>query len=232
MGTTIATIAGASHGLAPNLAEDGVDVIGTFWGARDAADEVVDAVAARGRRTAMPRLDVCEPSTFARFVSRARRSCRMPRPGRQRGIGGTCRSPSSTRTCSTGRSPSTPRNDDADEAPAAARPRWRPHRQRVPVPEPHDPARLRPPCRVGQATRYPALEPRDRRIRVNTTAPGGAVAVLPSDRFGWATGTGSRRRAATRPDRRSRQTESGSLADARPAEPQPVADPSSTGRPT
>ena len=47
MGTTIATIAGASRGLAPNLAEDGVDVIGTFRGARDAADEVVDAVAAR-----------------------------------------------------------------------------------------------------------------------------------------------------------------------------------------
>ncbi len=120
MSTKIALIIGASRGLgrsmALNLAEDGVEIIGTFRGAQDEANKVVDAVAARGGRAAMLQLDVSEPATFAGFVSRVRtvlsdtfRRRDLDSWSTMPGSAGTRRSLSSTLTCSTGCSPSTSR---------------------------------------------------------------------------------------------------------------------------
>ena len=76
MSTKVALITGASRGLgrsiALHLAADGVDVIGTFRGERDEADEVAAGIDARGSRAAMLRLDLADASTFPDFASRVR----------------------------------------------------------------------------------------------------------------------------------------------------------------
>ena len=85
----VASITGAScglgHSMALRLAADGIDVIGTFRGARDEADEVAAGIVARGSRAAMLQLDLAEASTFPDFALRSGRDSRgRARQGRPR----------------------------------------------------------------------------------------------------------------------------------------------------
>ncbi|MFP1680915.1 SDR family NAD(P)-dependent oxidoreductase [Alloalcanivorax sp. C16-1] len=69
---TIALITGASRGLgrsaALHLADQGSDVILTYQRNRQAADQVVEAIQAKGRRAVALPLDVADSDGFAAFV--------------------------------------------------------------------------------------------------------------------------------------------------------------------
>ena len=69
-----ALITGASRGLgrstALHLARAGVDIVGTYVTAKDAADSLVEEVAAAGSAAAVLPLDVADSSSFPSFVGR------------------------------------------------------------------------------------------------------------------------------------------------------------------
>lgn len=77
---TTALITGASRGLgrstALHLARAGVDVVGTYVAAKDAADSLVEEVRAAGSSAVMLPLDVADASTFPAFVDQLRRVLR------------------------------------------------------------------------------------------------------------------------------------------------------------
>ena len=72
----IALITGGSRGLgrdgALHLADHGTDVVITYHSQREAADEVVRAIEAKGRKAVALRLDVGEVGSFAGFVGELR----------------------------------------------------------------------------------------------------------------------------------------------------------------
>ncbi|ABS03508.1 SDR family NAD(P)-dependent oxidoreductase [Kineococcus radiotolerans] len=74
-GTTrrVALVTGASRGLgrstALHLARAGVDVVGTYLDARDAADSFVEQARAAGSRAVALRLDVADSSSFPAFAA-------------------------------------------------------------------------------------------------------------------------------------------------------------------
>lgn len=76
----IALITGASRGLgrstALHLARAGVDVVGTYLSARDAADSFVQQARATGSRAAALPLDVADSSSFPAFAERLRQVLR------------------------------------------------------------------------------------------------------------------------------------------------------------
>ena len=76
----IALVTGASRGLgratALALAERGVDVLVTYRSGRQEADDVVRAVAGRGRKAVALRLDVGEAGSFDAFADEVRRALR------------------------------------------------------------------------------------------------------------------------------------------------------------
>lgn len=73
----IALVTGGSRGLgratALSLAEDGNDVIITYFSNRGAAEEVIAAVAALGRKAVALPLDIGDVSTFGAFAREVRR---------------------------------------------------------------------------------------------------------------------------------------------------------------
>ena len=75
-----ALITGASRGLgrstALHLARAGVDVVGTYVAAKDAADSLVEEVAAAGSRAVVLPLDVADSSSFPAFVEQLQRALR------------------------------------------------------------------------------------------------------------------------------------------------------------
>ncbi|MCP3097407.1 SDR family oxidoreductase [Myxococcus sp. K15C18031901] len=77
----IALITGSSRGLgrgsALALAERGSDVIVTYRSGREEADEVVQAIRARGRKAVALRLDVGRPDTFDAFVAQVREALKQ-----------------------------------------------------------------------------------------------------------------------------------------------------------
>jgi len=74
--TTIALVTGGSRGIgeatALALADRGTDVIVTYVANEAAANVVVEAIRAKGRRAAALQLDVTDTASFAGFVSRTR----------------------------------------------------------------------------------------------------------------------------------------------------------------
>tara|TARA_A100001391_G_scaffold197792_3_gene178514 strand:- start:58061 stop:58813 length:753 start_codon:yes stop_codon:yes gene_type:complete len=77
---TLALITGASRGLgrsaALHLADQGSDVILTYQRNREAADQVVEAIRAKGRRAVALPLDVADSDSFADFVEQVRAALR------------------------------------------------------------------------------------------------------------------------------------------------------------
>ena len=75
-----ALITGASRGLgrstALHLARAGVDVVGTYVAAKDAAESLVEEVRALGSRAVVLPLDVADSSSFPSFVERLQRALR------------------------------------------------------------------------------------------------------------------------------------------------------------
>ena len=75
-----ALITGASRGLgrstALHLARAGVDVIGTYLAAKDAADTLVEQVQAAGSKAVALPLDVADSSSFPAFVEQLQRTLR------------------------------------------------------------------------------------------------------------------------------------------------------------
>ena len=73
-----ALITGASRGLgrstALHLARAGVDIVGTYVTAKDAADSLVEEVAAAGSTAAVLPLDVADSSSFPSFVDQLQRA--------------------------------------------------------------------------------------------------------------------------------------------------------------
>jgi NAD(P)-dependent dehydrogenase (short-subunit alcohol dehydrogenase family) len=76
MASKLAIITGGSRGLgksaALKLAQQGVDVILTYHSNAEAAQAVVDAIEAMGRRAAALRLDTCAVGSFAEFAHQLR----------------------------------------------------------------------------------------------------------------------------------------------------------------
>jgi NAD(P)-dependent dehydrogenase (short-subunit alcohol dehydrogenase family) len=74
----IALITGASRGLgrsaALHLADAGVDVVLTYVGNETAAQQVVAAIVAKGRRAAALRLDMADSAAFPAFAERLRKT--------------------------------------------------------------------------------------------------------------------------------------------------------------
>lgn len=77
---TLALITGASRGLgrsaALHLADQGSDVILTYQRNREAADQVVEAIRAKGRRAVALPLDVADSDSFPDFVEQVRAALR------------------------------------------------------------------------------------------------------------------------------------------------------------
>jgi len=75
-----ALITGASRGLgrstALHLARAGVDVVGTYVAAKDAADSLVEEVQAAGGKAVVLPLDVADSSSFPAFVEQLQRALR------------------------------------------------------------------------------------------------------------------------------------------------------------
>ncbi|MEP6463821.1 MAG: SDR family oxidoreductase [Frankiaceae bacterium] len=75
-----ALITGASRGLgrstALHLARAGVDIVGTFVAAKDAADSLIEEVRAAGSKAVMLPLDVADSSSFPAFVEHLQRALR------------------------------------------------------------------------------------------------------------------------------------------------------------
>ena len=75
-----ALITGASRGLgrstALHLARAGVDVVGTYVAAKDAADSLVEQVSDAGSSAVMLPLDVADTGSFPAFVEQLRRALR------------------------------------------------------------------------------------------------------------------------------------------------------------
>ena len=73
-----ALITGASRGLgrstALHLARAGVDVVGTYVAAKDAAESLVEEVRAAGSKAVMLPLDVADSSSFPAFVEQLQRA--------------------------------------------------------------------------------------------------------------------------------------------------------------